>query len=402
MTEPRLLPKAWTLLILYALYGAADSLCSVFVSVYLWVNSGDFNVICRHYMVLYAVTPVVFILAGWYSAARDRLHMYRLGLLLNIVYYGCLLTLRERAPDYAAHLGALLGVTWGVFYAGVHTLDFDFTLQGKREYYFGLVSSIDGTARLLAPLLGGFIIAHAAQPGAGYHTVFSCAIFLYTVVFFVSFALPKETVRRPFRLRRALFPGKDQRDWRLIMMVSMTLAGSLQILSFLLALMIFMQTGSELHVGQFASFQSLTGVAFAYLIGRSIVPQSRKVYMRWGVIILVAGGAMVALKLTLATIIVFGFLRALSGPMFGIPHSSLRLDIIAKSVQEPHQRIEYVCAWEVPLAIGRILMMTSLLLLYNSFGENYLGLRLAVFLMCAVRILTYFLLTRTSPIREHP
>jgi YQGE family putative transporter len=400
MKDTRLTPKAWAVLLLYALFGAADSLCSIFVSVYLWINSLDFELVCRHYLTLYAVTPFVFILAGWYSAARDRLHMYRLGLALHVVYYATLLTLRERSPEYAAHLGALLGITWGVFYAGVNTLDFDVTRSGRREYYFGLVTSLDGAARLVAPIIGGLIIVQTPGTRLGYHLVFVLAIALYVTGFAVSFLLPKDNVRRPFRIWRALFPPRDQRDWRLLMIVSMTLAGSLNILTFLLALLMFMQTGSELSVGEFASFQALTSVLAAYLLGRAIVPGTRRAYMRWGVTLLVAGGTLVALRLDFTTLVLFGFLRGLSGPMFGIPHSGLRLDVISKTVEEPSQRIEYLSAWEVPLAVGRVIMMTTLMALTHWFGESDLGLRIAVFLMCAVRIATYFVVTQTSALRR--
>ena len=106
MSERRLHSKAWIVLGLQALYHAAEGMCAIFVAVYLWINSHDFDVVCRHYLALYCVIPFVFILAGWYSQARDRLHVYRFGLLVHAVYYATLLTLRERAPEFAVPLWA--------------------------------------------------------------------------------------------------------------------------------------------------------------------------------------------------------------------------------------------------------------------------------------------------------
>ena len=74
MSQRNLHPKAWVALLLGGLYTAAEALCSIFVSVYFWVNSQDFGVVCRHYLTLFIVTPFVFLLAGWYSQARERLH----------------------------------------------------------------------------------------------------------------------------------------------------------------------------------------------------------------------------------------------------------------------------------------------------------------------------------------
>jgi YQGE family putative transporter len=328
------------------------------------------------------------------------LHVYRLGLAFHALYYATLLVLRERSPDYAVHLGVMLGVTWGIFWAGANTFNFDVTSQGKREFYFGLLQAVNGVFRLISPLVGGLIIRFSSTILRGYHTVFALAILLYVACFALSFRMPPDNVRRRFRLRRALFPGKDQRDWRLIMLASMTTGGMFSIFAFLLGLLMYMETANELHVGAFASVQGLAGVMVALMLGRLIVPANRKRPMQWGVILLVAAGALIFFRLSVTTLVVFGLLRAMAGPLFGIPSFSLRLDTIARSAEEPAQRIEYLCAWEVPLAIGRVLMMLVIMGLYGWLSGNELGLRIALFVLCSMRAVTYLILSRTDALRE--
>lgn len=64
MNSPALHPQAKVAFVLAGLYNAAEALCQVFVSVYFWRNSHDLMVLCWYYLALYAVTPVVFLLAG--------------------------------------------------------------------------------------------------------------------------------------------------------------------------------------------------------------------------------------------------------------------------------------------------------------------------------------------------
>ena len=397
MSKLRLLPRAPVALALNALYGAANALCAVFVSVYLWINSGDLNVVCRFYLGLYVVTPFVFILAGWYSQARDRLHVYRLGLVLSAAFYAALLLLRQRSPGYALALGAVQGVAWGTYWAGVHTLNYDMTALGKREYYFGLLQGFTGIVRLLAPLLSGLIIHCSPDTHQGYHRVFAVAVALYLVCCALSFLMPPDNIRRPFRIRRALFPGRDQRDWRLVMLASASLAGSFSIFAFLLGLLMYMQTGDELAVGGYASFQALAAVAVAFCVGRAVTPHTRRPFMRWGVIALVAAGGLMAFEFTVVSLFLFGLLRSIADPLFGIPHAGLRYDIITHSAEEPTQRIEYLCAWEVPLAIGRVVTMLLMVALYGLLSHSEVALRIALLVLCAMRIVTYQLLVRTSP-----
>ena len=396
----RLDRKAWVALTLNALYSAAEALCSVFVSVYLWINSQNFLTVCWYHVTIFFVTPFFFLLAGWYSQARDRLHMYRLGLVLHAVFYATLLSLGKRSGDYPVALGALLGVTWGVYWAGANTFNYDVTTPGRREYYIGLVMAVSGAVSLLAPLLSGFIIRSASIPQHGYRMVFAIVLGLYVLSLALSFLIPRDNVRHPFRIARALFPRKDQRDWQLMMLASASMSGSFNIFPFVLGLLMYMRTGNELSVGGYASLQALAGVIVAFIVARVVTPRTRRPYMFWGLIVLVAAGCLMAFEVTATVLIVFGLLRSISGPLFGIPYGGLRYDVIAKCAQDPSQRIEYIAAWEVPLAIGRVIMMFVMMGIYYFLNGNEVALRIVLFVICAIRVLTYRFSTSTSVLRE--
>ena len=401
MNDRTLHPQAWVALSLMALYTTAEGLCQIFVSVYFWVESLDFMAVCRHYLALYAVTPVVFTLAGWLAQRYDRLMVYRVGLALHAVYYAALLLLREQAATYSVHLGILLGITWGFFWAGQNTFSFDVTRAGNRERFFGLQLSIDGICGFLAPLLGGFIIWMTPGTLFGYQLIFGTAVVIYISCLVLSHWMPHDKIRRPFKLKRALFPGKEQGDWRLIMLASATMAGAFNIFIFLLALLMYQQTDTELAVGAYSAVQAAAGVSIAYLLSRVLTPMRRQPVLLASVILLVIAGTMILWQLNLVTLIIFGLLRAVSGPMFGISHFSLRLDVIDSSVEERHQRIEYITAWEWPLALGRVVMMSLMMVLSGWFTEGDLGLRIAIFVLCVTRLLTYFILIRTSVMRAY-
>jgi hypothetical protein len=234
----------------------------------------------------------------------------------------------------------------------------------------------------------------------GYHWLFGIVVALFVVSFFLSFFIPPDTVRRPFRIWRALLPGRDQRDWQLIMLTSASMSGIFVIFGFLLSLLMYMQKGDELGVGVYASVQALAAVAVAFYVGRHVTPRNRRSYMFWGVVTLLAAGCLMVFPLSVYTLILFGLLRSISQPLFGIPHSGLYMDIISASVETPDQRIEYLCAWEVPLAIGRILMLLAMLGLQSWLEWSEVGVRISLFTMCAIRILSYQLVIRTSPMRS--
>ena len=400
MSSPALHPQAKIAFVLAGLYNAADALCQVFVSVYFWRNSHDLMVLCWYYLALYSVTPVVFILSGWYAKARDRLHVYRIGIIMHAVYYATLLVLREDSVRYTFPLGALLGVTWGAFWVGANTINYDVATTGKRDYFIGVMNAISHAARMVAPFLSGFIITRMPDRLQGYHIIFAVAVGLYVASFLVSFLFMRDPDRSPFRISRALFPKKDQRDWRNIMLASFTLAGTFEIPTIFLGILMYMETKNELLVGSYSSYQAIIAIIVSYLIGRWSRPETRRQHLFWSSVLMAASGIVFFFPITLSSLFIFAMLRSAGMAMFGIGHFSARMEVIMNTTEDPQQRIEYLCALEVPLAVGRLFMMLLMIGLSLSLNDPSIGIRIVLIVLCALRLATYYFLAQTSVLKR--
>jgi YQGE family putative transporter len=225
-------------------------------------------------------------------------------------------------------------------------------------------------------------------------------VVLYLISGGLSFLLPSDSEPQPFRLKRALFAGKGLRDWRYVMLASASLAGSYHIFAILLGLLMYMETLDEAVVGGYASYQAVVVIIVSYLAGRIMTPETRKRYLFIGAASLALSGFLFCLPISAGSLVAFGFMRSLSLSLFSIAHFSLRMDIISDSVLDNGERIEFLTAWEIPLAFGRITMLGCLLILSNVLSENGLGIRISLFFLCAIRLVTYWLLSQTSQIRE--
>jgi YQGE family putative transporter len=181
------------------------------------------------------------------------------------------------------------------------------------------------------------------------------------------------------------------------MAASASMAGAYSIFLFLLGLIMYMETGSALSVGGFASIQALASIITALIAGRIVTRATRVRSMALGTAVLAAAGVMVSIELSVMTLIAFGIMRSIAAPLFDIPHFSVRMDIISKCLRNPWERIEYIAAWEVPLAAGRIVMMTAMVGLYAGLGT--LGLKIMLCILSCMRIVTFFLLKNTHEMR---
>ena len=400
MRSTALHPQAKVAFVLAGLYNAADALCQIFVSVYFWRNSHDLMVICWYYLALYSVTPIVFVMSGWYSKVRDRLHVYRLGIILHAVYYATLLVLREESVHYTFPLGLMLGVTWGTFWAGANTINYDVTTSGRREYFIGIMNAVSQASRSVAPLLGGFIITRTADRLTGYHVVFAVAVGLYLLSFLVSFFMTRDPRRTPFRIKRALFPSKDQSDWRYVMLASFTSAGAVEIPAMFLAILMFMQTENELNVGSYAAYQALIAIAISYAFGWWIRPETRRQHLFWSSLVNALSAIILLFPITLTSLMAFALLRSASLAVFGIGHFSMRMEAIMNAAEDSLQRIEYLCAWEVPLAIGRVIIMLITVALALTLDDPGMAIRIVIVFICVLRMTTYYFLSKTTMLRK--
>lgn len=400
MTEiPKKLDRlAWRVLLINALYYGADGLCSVFTGAYFYLQSQRIETFFLYLLTLYGTVPLFFVAGGWLAKVFDRAHIFRAGLLLHAIYYAVLLLLGNRAGDWAIPLGGLLGLTWGFFWAGNHTFLFDASAPGVRDRYFGWLTAITGVAAMLAPIATGMLIPLMPTVQTGYFVAFSASMILFAMAWMLSLGIPADSGRQPFQLWNALFPRRTQRDWRLILLSSFSLAGAFSIFQYMIALLIYLENRSELQVGGFAAIQALIGVLVAWWLGHALTEQRRGRALFWGTVLTVLGGACLLIETNVHTLLLFGVFRSIAQPLFSIPYAGIRVDVITRSVANTAERIEYLAAWEIPLALGRVLFMGIMLIAVQNWGEH--GVRWVLFLMCCNRILTYALVMNTSIMRR--
>jgi len=394
-----LTPPAKNLLVINALFWLADGLCSMFVNIYLWRVQKEFPVLLRYNLACWLTIPTFFLIAGWLSQARDRTWALRIGLALHAIFYLSLLWLREGAAQHVVGLGILLGVAMGFYFAGIHTLTFDVTAQGERDYYVGVSSFTSGITGAVAPFAAGSIIGLATGL-RGYVMVFALAVAMYVAAVILSFRLPPDREPRPFLIRRALLPPREHRDWRLVMLLWAVFGGRFGIFMFIVGLLMYMASGSEMAVGSYGLVTGAIRIVGSYAVGRAVTPGRRIPFMLAGALSGTAAGLIMLGPIHLPTVWAFGLMLAVSTPLFSIPSSAIQLDVIGRTAKDPSQRVEYVCAREMPLALGRVLYVTVLWGLYDLLTKNLLGLRIAVCVTAATGLLGYLIMSRISFVQE--
>ncbi len=186
--EKRLSRDAIVTLVIHACYQFGGSMAQVFLHLYLWRLTESLFVNGTFLIIGFITASFAFAIGGKIAKTKDRLFVYRIGILLTAIFYLLIIIVREGVVEYY-FLFAIFNGTAGAFYwLGYLTLMYDVSTDRNRIRYLGLNSITFNSAGMAGPALAGFIIA-MNQDLSGYIIVFTLALVMFVFTTIGSFKL---------------------------------------------------------------------------------------------------------------------------------------------------------------------------------------------------------------------
>lgn len=372
--KAKLSKKAKILLLISALFTLAIGLSNVFVNIFLWKKSNDFVLIAKYNLMHYFFVPITFIFAGWISKRKNGIWPLRLGIAIFAAFFGLILLLENSILSYVYSLGILFGIASGFYWLAFHVLSFDFTSMENRDTFNGFNGCMIGIAGAAAPFAAGYIIKRGGN-SVGYTIVFAASLVLFVILIFVSMFLCSEHYGKSLNIKKVF--GSNCDDWKGLRKGIAAWGLRDVVVIFLITVLIFMSTGSELMVGELTLYASLISSA-AYIVQQKLVkPKRRMLSIYMGAVIIFAAVLGLVIKISYITLLFYIVLDAAFLPFFTVPMSSASFNIINRNHDED-LRVEYVVNREIALNAGRIASTGILIFLLTFIKFD--------------RVLNYFLL----------
>ena len=148
-----------TLLLLnYTIFLFVSAGIGIFVNLYLWINSLNITAI-----IVYQLFGALTVMPGFmimlrYSSILKNVQVYRLGIVLYIIFILTIIFLQQRSSEYSWLLGLESGTAIGFFYAGYNSLTYQKVSHKNRILFNSWRSFLSNISGILAPLLLGSII----------------------------------------------------------------------------------------------------------------------------------------------------------------------------------------------------------------------------------------------------
>ncbi|WP_054970829.1 MFS transporter [Alicyclobacillus ferrooxydans] len=388
--------EAWWLLFISGLFALSVSLSNTFVNVYLWKVDKDFRAIGMYNFAVYLLVPVMFFVAGWIAKRRSSVLTLRSGVLLHAGFYALTLWGGKWLAGYPFILGMLMGTAAGFYWCSFNDLSLRFTSSGSRDRFYGMNGVAGSIAGMAAPPVAGFLISFEDRLGglSGYHLVFGLSLGLFILASFVSVKLSQPPLGLKFQFS-TMFQGVRDPSWRRVLIGSSIYGLREGVFLFLIALLLYIATGSEMELGEFFLLQSALSFGAFFLVSRFVHPHNRKVFMGIGAALMACCAALFLFPLRTTTLVWYGAAIAVCLPLFLVPLQGTVFDTIGRldNEDESDVRMEHIVMREAFTNAGRVVGVGSFVIwiMFDPVGKTipYLA-----FAMGLVQLVTWWVLHR--------
>ncbi|WP_160670041.1 MFS transporter [Clostridium sp. C8-1-8] len=370
-------------------------LSGIFANIFFWRETGDFTIIAIYNLMHYIFTPISFIIAGFIAKKKNGIWALRIGLLLYSIFYVLILLIGKSGVWAIYFLGVVYGIACGFYWLAFNTLSFDFTSPTNRDTFNGFNGSCSGLASIVAPFTSAYIITRF-EGIKGYSIVFSITLALFVVLMLISLTLRCKNCGNKLNLKVAF--SKNNEDWSKIRKATMCWGFRDVIIVFIVNLLIFQSTGSELSLGKLSLIGAFISSLAYILVQKIIKPKRRRLAIFIGASSALVGAVMLSLRISYTILLIYTIIDSFFIPFFMIQLSSTTFNVIDKS-HEGDLRVEYMINKDIVLNLGRIISTVVLVFLLSTF-KTYNILNIYIIIIGVTPLISGYFLSKLKSILD--
>jgi YQGE family putative transporter len=340
------------------------ALSNTFVNVYLWKVDRSYGAIGWYNLTVYCFLPATFVVAGWIAKKVHSGLTLRIGIGLHAVFYLIALLGGTTVARWPAVLGVVMGIAAGFYWCSFNELSLLVTETGSRDRFYGLNGVMGAVAGMVAPPVAGYLISTEDRFGglSGYHWTFGLSFGLFVAAAILSFKLKVRIAGSPLSVRAAL-DALSVRSWRMILLGCAVYGLREGVFLFLIGLLMYIATGSELKLGEFVLLQSALSFVSFFVVSRLVDSRRRLLSLGIGAVCMALAALLFLLPIRASLLVWYGSLVALSLPMFLVPLQGFVFDSIGTLPSSHEHHMEYIISREIFENAGRVLGIAAFIAL---------------------------------------
>ncbi|MET3684267.1 YQGE family putative transporter [Alkalibacillus flavidus] len=349
------------LLLIGFLYTLGIFLSNIFVNIFLWKQSEDIEVVAVYNLLIAITQTATYLLFGKWAKQIDRVLILRIGIALISLFFISVLAFGDHAATYNYVLGFLLGAGYGFFWLAYNVLTFEVTEPYTRDFFNSTLGMLQSFSGMIGPITAGAIIT-LLDGYSGYLTIFFISLLLFVLAIVFSFFMERREVNERYRLRVALEERQQNDSWRQLLYAHFFQGTREGVFLFLVGLIVFIGTTSELTVGIYNFIYALTSLIAYRIVAKYVTPYNRLRFITVGAVTLYLSVFWLLQSDLPYEFYVYGAIIGIMFPLFYAPFMSISYDVIGEAYDVKEYRIEYIILREMSLNLGRAISLVIFLI----------------------------------------
>ncbi|WP_246246397.1 MFS transporter [Paenibacillus lemnae] len=357
----------------HGIYQFGNALAAILVNLYLWRLTNDVWVNGMYNLLTLASAPAATLLVGKLAKVKDRLLVYRLGIVLTAFFYLLILVAGEMLVNYYVAFAVLKGVSTSFYWLGHFTMIQDVSNEENRHRYLGLNLIITNAAMLAGPAVAGLLVDMFGGL-RGY-----MAVYLLSFVMFAYASINSWKMSRKPSPHKTYYIKYSWQMSRKYPAFGRALAGWFVfglpqgVLAYIPAILLYEAVPSESFVNYMNVLFLGVTMAAGFMLARWGSSRHNYQYLRMAAVGFIAGTIPLFFGISLWPVVLFMLLYSCVKPLQNNAYTAYYYDLSARLPLGEHFRVEAVVLREVCTNAGRSAGVIILMFLSADMQQGALA-----------------------------
>ena len=310
---------------------------------------------------MFIVFLVIFLLKN-ICKSKYRVHLLRIGIILDFIYFLSLIVLKEKVIDYIYLVGILFGLEEGVYYSVYNMFESDGVNNDERAKFIGYYMAVSSIFSIVFPVIFGSLIKSTG--------------FLNTILVVLAIVVIRIIISLLFKDTNIPSSNKTNlREFTNIVKKSPEIKGLYKVMfyngltysegafSSIVTIYIIKVFSDSFSLGIFTSIFSLIscllGVLFAKIIKEKNYANLIGISMFFTIVSLIV----MVFNCNAVTIVIFNFFQTISKKMRSLINEKSEYDLANLKEVKKEYKVEYFLGNEFFLFIGRTISQLIFMLM---------------------------------------
>ena len=353
-----------------------------FVMYFLRMSNNNIVPLAIYYLIVYITVYVTIFILRNFCKLSKRIYLFRIGIILNFVYFLLIYFLKENIVNYAWLMGIIYGIQQGFYFSVYNNFESTGVKNEQRKKFLGEIYAAKSILSIVIPLAFGSIMNIDGFD--------KCVLIVLGLVFLqiiMSFLFKDITIKEKTKTNLKEFVNLIAKNDKLKKLYRMEFVnGAIYSGAFksIVTIYIIRVLKNSLSYGIFTSVFALIVAIVGFFFARLAKPKHYTIYLGISGVLTVLGLILMIFKCNFVTIIIFNFIQSYSQTICELINTDTLHNTSNIEEVKNKFKVEYFLGMETVLVAGRVLSYSILLILGFLSDGIWANVVLVIFALIVV------------------